>query len=224
MPSYRFSDSAISAGSIADVGYGQGDVIYHQGDPAHCWFEVTRGMILTAHVSFDGRRQITGFYVPGEIFGAERGRHKTSAEVVTATAKVHRVRWSAADVGDGVFQRALVSAERSILLLGHRTAAERVAAFLRDLYARTGGGGLVRLPMHRSDIADYLGLTPETVSRALTTLVKRGFIAHAGLHDFRIFDRVGLEVVANGDDPRVGHDDLVVREDLNETARDRIAI
>jgi CRP/FNR family transcriptional regulator, nitrogen fixation regulation protein len=224
MPSYRFSDNAISAGSVADVSYGQGDAIYHQGDPAHCWFEVTRGMILTAHVSFDGRRQITGFHVPGEIFGAEHGRHKASAEVVSSTAKVRRVRWSAEDLGDGVFERALISAERSILLLGHRTAADRVAAFLRDLYVRTGVGGLVHLPMQRSDIADYLGLTPETVSRALTALVKRGLIAHAGLHAFRIFDRVGLEVVANGNEPRVGDEDVIVREDVHGTARDRIAI
>ncbi|HEX8058518.1 MAG TPA: helix-turn-helix domain-containing protein [Novosphingobium sp.] len=224
MPSYRFSEIAVSAGHIADVGFDQGEVIYHQGDAAQCWFEVVRGMVLTAHVSFDGRRQITGFFVPGEIFGAEHGRHKASAEVVTSTARVRRVRWGAEDVGEGVFERALISAERSILLLGHRTAAERVAAFLRDLYARTGIGGLVHLPMHRSDIADYLGLTPETVSRALTALVKRGLIAHAGLHDFRIFDRVGLEVVANGDDDRVGHDDVLVRENVHGTARDRIAI
>lgn len=224
MPTYRFSEKAISAGHIADVGFDQGEVIYHQGDPALCWFEVTLGMVLTAHVSFDGRRQITGFFVPGEIFGAEHGRHKASAEVVTTTARVRRVRWSAVDVADDVFERALVSAERSLLLLGHRTAAERVAAFLRDLYSRTGVSGLVHLPMHRSDIADYLGLTPETVSRALSALVKRGLIAPAGLHDFRIFDRAGLEVVANGDDHRIGHGDVVFREDVNGTARDRIAI
>lgn len=224
MPSYRFSENAVSAGQVAEAGFDQGDVIYHQGDAAQCWFEVVRGMVLTAHVSFDGRRQITGFFVPGEIFGAEHGRHKASAEVVTPTARLRRVRWGAEEEGEGVFERALISAERSILLLGHRTAAERVAAFLRDLYARTGVGGLVHLPMHRSDIADYLGLTPETVSRALTALAKRGLIAHAGLHDFRIFDRAALALVANGDEDRVGHDDVLVRENVHGTARDRIAI
>ena len=220
MLSLRISECSSHPGNGAEARWDRGEIIYHQGDPADCWYEVTRGMVMTVHVSVDGRRQVTGFFAPGEIFGAEHGRHKASAEAVSESAQVRRVRWSDDEVDRPVFERALVSAERSILLLGHRTAAERVAAFLRDLYARTGVGGVIPLPMNRSDIADYLGLTPETVSRALTALIKRGFIAHAGLHDFRIFDGAGLDAMAGSESH---HEGATWREDVNATAKARAA-
>lgn len=186
--------------TVDTLGFTKGQVIYRQGDPALFWFEVVSGMVRTSHLFLDGRRQLTGFFCPEEIFGADQGNYNSSAEAVTTIAWVRRVRWGTTAEDDHSLERALTSAENSILLLGHRTAAARIAAFLLDLRTRTSSGRLVPLPMPRCDIADYLGLTVETVSRTFTMLTRRKLINQNEPHHVRIDHLEGLYAVASGQD------------------------
>lgn len=183
------------------LGFAKGEAVYHQGDPGHYWFEVIAGMVRSVRLSPDGRRQLTGFYIPGDIFGAEQGSYRSSVEVVTDEAWVRRVRWGATDEDDRSLEKALAGAENSILILGHRTAASRLAAFLLDLCCRTGAARSLALPMTRSDIADFLGLTVETVSRTFAQFVRRGLLARQQHCQVDIADLEGLRTLAGDSEP-----------------------
>lgn len=204
MQSGRKSRNRREEGGDVTLGYSKGQAIYRQDDTALFWYEVVSGMVRTCHLYMDGRRQLTGFACPGEIFGVDPGRYHNSAEVVTETAWVRRVRWGATGEDDRSLGRALTSAENSILLLGHRTAASRIAAFLLDLRTRMGAGPLVPLPMTRNDIADYLGLTVETISRTFTQLSRQGCILQDEPHHVRIADVLGLHAIACGQQDNAG--------------------
>jgi CRP-like cAMP-binding protein len=154
--------------------------IYGEGEPADFVYKVVSGTVRTYKVLADGRRQIGSFYLPGDVFGLEAGDdHAFSAEAVTA-AKVLVVKRSAlmglAGRDSSVARELwtltgleLARVQEHILLLV-KTAQERVVGFLFEMAARRPGGDTVELPMSRQDIADYLGLTIETVSRTLTSL------------------------------------------------------
>jgi CRP/FNR family transcriptional regulator, nitrogen fixation regulation protein len=130
----------------------------------------------------DGRRQINSFHLPGDIFGLEDGlTHRFTAEaVVVSTVRLIRrcslFDSSTAYGADGAIKlvglvgRNLRHAENHMLLLGRKTALERVAAFLLEMDERLEHPHMMKLPMNRQDIADYLGLTLETVSRAFSLL------------------------------------------------------
>jgi CRP-like cAMP-binding protein len=160
--------------------------IYGEHEPADDLYRVVGGMVRTTRILDDGRRQIGGFHLPGDVFGLEAGdTHLFSAEAVTA-ATVLAVKRSAL-VGlaehDGDVARllwALTATElqrvqQHVLLLIKR-APERVASFLLEMAGR-GAAETIELPMSRRDIADYLGLTHETVSRTLTELENAAAIA-----------------------------------------------
>ena len=163
-----------------------GEPLFHQGDLADCVFSLTSGVIKLNSILPDGRRQVIAFLFPGDFVGLEAGdRHEFSAEAVS-NAKLCRFlkgrferfasRYPA--LADARYRRVaseLAVAHQKIVMLGRKTAAERLASFLSDIHRRTGMGEahavkLVPLPMSRSDIADYLGLTKETVSREFTRL------------------------------------------------------
>jgi CRP/FNR family transcriptional regulator, nitrogen fixation regulation protein len=161
--------------------------IYGENEPADYLYKVISGAVRTYKVLNDGRRQIGSFYLPGDIFGLEAGdTHVFSAEAV-ADCKVAVIKRSALIVlagrdGDVARQLWCIAAgelqraqERILLLI--KTAQERVAGFLLEMAARNSGTSEVELPMSRQDIADYLGLTIETVSRTLTQLENSGAIA-----------------------------------------------
>jgi CRP-like cAMP-binding protein len=173
----------------------RGAVIYRQDDPALFRFEVASGVIRTVYLFSDGRRQLTGFCFKGEVFGTEQGFYKTSAEVVSERACVRCIRWGNGEDDEQALSKALELVENSILLLGRRTAAKRIAAFLTDVRARTGGGEWVALPMSRCDIADYLGLTVETVSRTFSELIRKRLIAQPEPHLLRILDQQRLNAL-----------------------------
>src|SRR5215471_5777329 len=172
------------AGSIemmgAPMSFPRNGEIYGEGEPADFVYKVISGTVRTYKVLADGRRQIGSFYLPGDVFGLEAGNdHAFSAEAVTA-AKVLVVKRSAliglAARDSGVARELwtltgleLARVQEHILLLV-KTAQERVVGFLFEMPARRPGGDMVELPMSRQDIADYLGLTIETVSRTLTSL------------------------------------------------------
>jgi len=126
----------------------------------------------------DGRRQIGAFYLPGDIFGLENGGfHRFTAEaIVDATVRlIKRQSLERVAKTDPAMVRSLLNmttdnlqhVENHLLLLGRKSARERVAAFLLEMNGRLTAPDVMALPMTRRDISDYLGLTLETVSRAL---------------------------------------------------------
>lgn len=178
------------AGAIEMMGapmtFGRNSEIYGEGEPADYLYKVMSGTVRTSKILADGRRQIGSFYLAGDVFGLEVGDdHAFSAEAITES-KVLVVRRSAlmglatrdGDVARQMWTQAgheLARVQDHILLLV-KTAQERVVGFLLEMAERTPAGNTVELPMSRQDIADYLGLTIETVSRTLTMLESDGSI------------------------------------------------
>jgi CRP/FNR family nitrogen fixation transcriptional regulator len=162
------------------ISYPRDTEIFGENEPADYVYKVISGSARTYKILADGRRQIAGFHLPGDIFGSQLAEvHTLSAEAV-ADAKVLVVKRSALTAlagRDAAVARELFSLtsrelrrmqERILLLV--KSAQERVASFLLEMAERASAGNIVELPMSRQDIADYLGLTIETVSRTLTTL------------------------------------------------------
>lgn len=176
--------AACSADAIAMMGapmdFKRNAEIYGESEPAEYLYKVLTGAVRIYKVLADGRRQIGAFYVPGDVFGLENGDvHSFSAEAVTES-KVLVVKRSAlvalaardTDVARqlwAITARELQRAQEHFLAL-IKTAEERVVGFLLEMATRVSGGNQFELPMSRQDIADYLGLTIETVSRTMTHL------------------------------------------------------
>ena len=160
--------------------------IYGENEPADYLYKVVSGTVRTYKVLVDGRRQIGAFYLPGDIFGLETGDdHTFSAEAITdckiIVSKRSPVVALAARDNDVARQmwaltaRELQRVQDHVLML-IKSAEERVASFLLELADRAPGTGAIELPMSRQDIADYLGLTIETISRTLTQMEKTAAI------------------------------------------------
>jgi CRP/FNR family transcriptional regulator, nitrogen fixation regulation protein len=160
--------------------YDRNAEIYGEGEPADYVYKVISGAVRTYKVLSDGRRQINAFYLPGDIFGLELGDEYTwSAEAIVGCtiAMVKRSLVLRTAERDADMARDLWSVTagelrgaRNHALLLIKSAQERVAAFLLEMSRRLADSSSVELPMGRQDIADYLGLTIETVSRTLTQL------------------------------------------------------
>jgi CRP/FNR family nitrogen fixation transcriptional regulator len=183
----------------------RGEEVFAEGDTADYFYKVVSGTIRTYKLLSDGRRQIDAFHLPGDMFGIETGaEHRFSAEAVDV-ATVIAFRRSRLDAlshenpgfGDEVMSSTIRSLERAqdhLLLLGRKTAQEKIATFLLDLSERLDEDERFELPMQRSDIADHLGLTIETVSRTLTQLTRDGLIKlAASSRSIVLADRAGLE-------------------------------
>jgi CRP-like cAMP-binding protein len=160
--------------------------VFGENEPADYLYKLVSGTVRSYKVLVDGRRQIGAFYLPGDIFGLESGdAHTFSAEAIS-DCKVLVIKRSgvmALAARDPDVARQMWAAtgrelkrvqEHSLLLI--KTAQERVASFLLEMAERVAADGLVDLPMSRQDIADYVGLTIETVSRTLTQLEKAAAI------------------------------------------------
>jgi len=164
----------------AVISYPRNTEIFGETESADYVYKVVSGNVRTYKILNDGRRQIGGFYLPGDIFGLQfADDHVFSAEAIT-DAKVLVVKRSAltalaardGNVARELFDlsnRELRRMQNRVLLLV-KSAQERVASFLLEMAERASAGNVVELPMSRQDIADYLGLTIETVSRTLTCL------------------------------------------------------
>lgn len=161
--------------------------IYGENERAEYVYKVLNGSVRTYKVLSDGRRQIGAFYLPGDLFGLEAGEvHTLSAEAITEckVLVIKRGALTALATRDPEVARQLWAttaaelqrAQDHIMLL-IKTAQERVAGFLLEMAARSAVTTEVELPMSRQDIADYLGLTIETVSRTLTHLENAATIA-----------------------------------------------
>lgn len=177
--------------SVAQMGapmsYARDTEICGEGEAAEYIYRVVSGAVRTYKILSDGRRQVGGFHLPGDVFGLEMGEeHALSAEAI-CNCTISAIKRSAleklAGRDNGITEvlwsltaRELHRAQKHALLLV-RSAQERVASFLLEMADRTADTGWVELPMSRQDIADYLGLTIETVSRALTSLEDQATIA-----------------------------------------------
>ena len=191
-----------------------GQPLFHEGDEAAQVFNVTDGALKIYKLLPDGRRQVMGFMFPGDFLGISLGdEHAFTAEAMENT---HMCRFSRARFDDYVeshpgLERQLYSlaahelaaAQAQMVLLGRKSATERLATFFIDLVDRRERAGKqpaaeIDLPMSRSDIADYLGLTKETVSRVLAQLKRKRLIRLVTLNRIEILDRAGLEAIAQG--------------------------
>ncbi len=186
-----------------------GRQLFQEGDPADDVFTLTEGMLKLYKLMPDGRRQITGFMVPGDFIGLAYGQNYVySAEAVTATAacRFKRSALLAKMVEYPELEHRLLSlasnelaaAQAQMLLLGRKSARERLASFLLGIAERRGiaEGEAMPLPMSRGDIADFLGLTIETVSRAFTIMRKERLIALPDKHSVTITDGDALRDAA----------------------------
>jgi len=169
------------------MSYARNLEIYGEGEPAEYLYKVVHGAVRTSKVLADGRRQIGAFYLPGDVFGIEGGdEHTYSAEAITDTRVIVIKRRALGNLAArdrevaqqlwAITGQELQRAQCHVMLL-IKTAKERVVGFLLDMAARVANDGQVALPMSRQDIADYLGLTIETVSRTLTELERTAAIA-----------------------------------------------
>jgi CRP-like cAMP-binding protein len=171
----------------APMNFGRNEEIFGENEPAEYVYKLVSGTVRTYKILSDGRRQISAFHLPGDIFGLEANEnHSFSAEAISdaTVLVVKRSAVTALARRDGdvarqlwdVTARELHRVQQHMLLL-IKNAQERVAAFLLEMAERVPAGNLVELPMSRQDIADYLGLTIETVSRTLTQLETSAAIA-----------------------------------------------
>jgi CRP/FNR family transcriptional regulator len=187
-----------------------GESLFAQGDPALSVFTVTAGMLKSYAILPDGRRQITGFHVAGDFVGTSVDEeHQFAAEAVgECRVCAFPVRRFESFVEDHqalerevyiAAARELADAKRQMVLLGRKTAIERIASFFLSLSERGTRADVIDLPMGRSDIADYLGLTKETVSRVLSDLKGSRTIRLQAIDRIEILDRPRLSSIAYGD-------------------------
>ena len=188
----RFGRLTGHTGLVAtEFTYRKDEEIYGEDEPAEYVYQVIRGAVRSYKLLADGRRQIGAFHLPGDVFGLESGTtHRLATEAIIDTTlrlvkrqsleqsaqsdvRVARDMWS-------ITAGELRHAENHMLLLGRKTAMERVATFLLEMDRRLATAGLIALPMCRRDIGDYLGLTLETVSRALSEMQNEGVVGLTG--------------------------------------------
>lgn len=198
----RGRDRALIAGPVQH--FTQDQEIYGEGDDAQIFFKVISGVVRTCKFLGNGRRQIDAFYVPGDVFGFEPGSaHNFSAEAVCDCAVIafrrHGVEILAV-TDEGLSHQmlsyamgSLARAQEHALMLGRKSAAEKLAAFLLEWAAHSPDSDVVSLAMARQDIADYLGLTIETVSRTLSQLEREGIIALPTTRRIRLKNVTALE-------------------------------
>ncbi|SHK84898.1 transcriptional regulator, Crp/Fnr family [Bradyrhizobium lablabi] len=176
---------------LSEFKYSRGTEVFGEAEPAEYVYQVVEGAVRSYKLLSDGRRQIGAFHLVGDIFGLENGAvHRFTAEAIvdTTVRLAKRVNLEHVARADALVARDLLSmttsnlqhAENHMLLLGRKTSLERVAAFLLEMDSRLTAAGVMALPMSRRDIADYLGLTLETVSRTLSCLHGKGLLDFLG--------------------------------------------
>lgn len=194
------------------VNLSPGQALFLEGDPATRVFTLTRGSLKLYKLLADGRRHVTGFMHPGDLLGISiDDEHAFTAEALEDA----QLCWFPRTRFDGfveqhlpmereLYRRAaheLAAAQQQLVLLGRKTATERLASFLLILGDRAervnGSNPSFKLPMNRSDIADYLGLTKETISRVLSAFRRNRVIRLRAIDEVEIVDREALEQCAD---------------------------
>ena len=208
-PVPKLSELARQNAVWSEFKYPRGSEIFGEAEPADYVYQIRRGAVRTYKLLSDGRRQIGAFHLQGDILGVENDEvHRFTAEAIVETtlwtAKRRRLfgRLAKGDISAANHIRDLVTitlehAENHLVLLGCQNSLEKVAAFLLELDRRLEQPDVMVLPMRRCDIADYLGTTLETGSRALSRLQEERILSLVGtnnrgimLHDrFRLAQR-----------------------------------
>ena len=188
------------------MSFGRNAEIYAEGETSGYVYKVVSGVVRVSKLLPDGRRQISAFHMPGEMFGFEANElHHASAEAVVPV-KVIAFKWEGVLTMDRQpvsFVREILNltvlglrhTQDHLLLLGRKNALERLAAFLLDMNARMGGTPVLDLAMPRHDIADYLGLTLETVSRMFAELKELGMIRLESARRVHLIDKARLKAM-----------------------------
>lgn len=186
--------------------FAPGERLFRQGDPVRLVYRVLKGAAVSYRLLSDGRRQVTGFHLPGDFVGLEAGvEHATTAEALStvhasAIERSELADRAATDIGLAralwqITVRAVHRSEDHALILARQGATERVAAFLLDFAERQGHPEFIDLPMTRQDIADHVGLTIHTVSRTLSQLQTEGLIEARSTRHVRLLQRDRLECI-----------------------------
>jgi CRP/FNR family nitrogen fixation transcriptional regulator len=189
------------------MAYARNEEIYGEGESADCTYRVLRGVVRTCRILADGRRQVAEFFLPGDVFGLQAGSdHRYSAEAVIDCGVMAMRRSILAEraVSDSSTAQKLWAltlshlrrSEEHMLVLGRKNACERVAWFLIDLSERIPAPNRLDLPMSRQDIADFLGLTIETVSRAMSQLRDDAIIALPNCRQVMMLNKTALIALA----------------------------
>ncbi len=216
----ELAKDAIGARSLASVfdasateTVDAGQAICWEGDDASHLFQVVEGVVRLHRIIGEGRRVITAFHFAGDVVGASLvGAFLYTAEAVT-DCKIRRI--SRKNFHEqvtrcdqlrpayiGLLCRENAAASDQMVLLSKKNAEERLCSFILKLVSRSDAErrGLLRIPMNRQDIADYLGLTIETVSRTISKLSARNVVVAQGRHDLRIISMSKLTALSGSAD------------------------
>ena len=191
--------------------FSAGEALFWEGDRAGQIFDVLQGVLRVYKILPDGRRAIMGFVYPGNILGVSfQDRYLFTAEAVTGVKvrRICRLRFLSLVNKSPDLRRQLFAlfcdemstAQDQMLLLGRKSAEERVVSFLLAVHRKCAEGAEIELPMSRLDIADYLGLTIETVSRMMTSLARGGLIRATGRHRIALHKLGALRDIAGRDE------------------------
>jgi CRP/FNR family nitrogen fixation transcriptional regulator len=190
----------------SEFSYNKDEEIYGEGEPSEYLYQIISGAVRTYKLLSDGRRQISAFHLPGDVFGLDPGsEHRLTAEAITNTTvrlvprrNLEKAAASNVQVARNLWTITasdLRHAEDHMLLLGRKTAMERVATFLLEMDRRLARADMMALPMCRRDIGDYLGLTLETVSRALSQLNDEGILMFSSARQIALRNRQRLSAM-----------------------------
>jgi len=188
------------------MNFGRNAEIYAEGQTAGYVYKVVSGVVRISQLLPDGRRQISAFHLPGDMFGFEvDDLHQASAEAVVPV-KVIAFKWqSLLSAGASIslvrelLNRTMIGLRQSqqhLLLLGRKNALERLVAFILEMADRSDANSVINLAMPRHDIADYLGLTFETVSRMFAELKDLGTIKLESARRVHLLDTGKLKSMA----------------------------
>lgn len=205
-PDCHLCDVFANASAAPRSPFAAGEQMFRQGDPVRLVYRVLKGAVISYRLLADGRRQVTGFHLPGDFVGLEAGvEHSTTAETLStvhasAIERTELAERAATDSGLAralwqVTVRAFQRSEDHALILARQGANERVVAFLLDFAERLGHPEFIDLPMTRQDIADHVGLTIHTVSRTLSQLQSEGLIEARSTRHVRLLQRGRLEAI-----------------------------
>jgi CRP/FNR family nitrogen fixation transcriptional regulator len=188
------------------------ETIFNEGDDAQYSYKVVSGAVRLSKVMLDGRRQIADFALTGDIFGLDwSDDYAVTAEALTDVTLVRYTRSSLARLGEEqasvrnrlseVLRRDLWAAQNHLVMLGCQTARERVASFLMLFVKRSNArnGQVFDLPMGRQDIADYLGLTIETVCRTLSDFKQEKLVTTPSRQQIIVHNIAAMRAIAQGD-------------------------
>jgi len=188
----------------ARCSFSRDEEIYAEGDASDCWYRVVSGAVRICRWMADGRRHIAEFCFAGDCFGLPASGTRAATAEAIGEVVVMRYPQRAADrlideiprLAREMYNRTLrelTQTQTHTLVLSRMTAPERLASFLLELAERRDATRAVDLPMSRYDIADYLGLTMETVCRTFTVFKRDGIIALPTPQRAELCDREALE-------------------------------